>query len=110
MIQILWLGSWIRLQRHHLDFRLEDLFGIYFVGQNSHSRKCYISCRPKKHPLILKLPDKDDLKDIFIIGGNWECGLNARDRVSVPREGDLSKFFHPNSFILLIFRLLHHAY
>lgn len=71
--------------QHRLDFRLENFFGIYFVGQNAQSRKCYWLCRPKKDPLILELPDKDDLKDVLVVGGNWEFGPGETDRTPVPR-------------------------
>lgn len=80
------------LCRHELDFRLEDFFGIYFVRQNAQSKNCYLSCRPKKNPLILELPDKDDLNDVLIVGGNWEFGPGEGDRTSVPRtESDACK-------------------
>lgn len=54
---------------HEHNFRSEDFFGIYFVGQNAHSRKCYLSRWLKKTLMILELPDKDDLKDVLIVGG-----------------------------------------
>ncbi|KAF7140781.1 hypothetical protein RHSIM_Rhsim06G0088900 [Rhododendron simsii] len=66
------------IHQHALDFRLEDFFGIYFVGQNAQSRKCYLSCRPKQTPLFLDLPDKDDLKDELIVGGTGNLGVADR--------------------------------
>lgn len=83
---------------------MEDFFRVYFVGQNAQSGRCYLSCRPKKNPLILELPDKDDLKDLVIVRGNWEFGPGERDRTLVPRtESDAcSKCCNPSFPLLTI--------
>lgn len=94
------------IRRHKLNFQLEDFFGIYFVGQNTLSRKCYLSCRPKKNPLILELPDKDDLKDVLIIGGNWEFGPGERDRTMSLRQRAKPVVSTSSSLILLHYHQL----
>ena len=80
---------------HNLEFTLDDLFGIYYVGQNPTAGRVFLAPRSTEsvvhmfstHGLpIMTLPDSDKYaNDFMFVRGNWEFGPSEPNVFPIPR-------------------------
>jgi hypothetical protein len=81
-------------ERYHLEFEVEDLFGLYLVSQNKVARRKYLSCRTGQRRLIRGLPDSDKYaNDFVVVRGEFEFALGEFRYHPIPRvPGFAGKF------------------
>jgi hypothetical protein len=73
-------------ERYHLEFEVEDLFGLYLVSQNKVARRKYLSCRTGQRRLIRGLPDSDKYaNDFVVIRGEFEFASGELRYHPIPR-------------------------
>ncbi|KAH7864987.1 hypothetical protein Vadar_000802 [Vaccinium darrowii] len=80
---------------HNLEFTLDDLFGIYYVGQNPTAGRVFLAPRSTESVVhmfstyglpITSLLDSDKYaNDFMFVRGNWEFGPNEPNVFPIPR-------------------------
>ncbi|KAH7834193.1 hypothetical protein Vadar_013651 [Vaccinium darrowii] len=79
---------------HNLEFTLDNLFGIYYIGQNPMAGRIFLSPRSTESVVnlfstyglpITSLPDSDKCANDFVfVRGNWEFSPNEHNVFPIP--------------------------